>query len=76
MPKVIYRTDDGSEFDSHQEARDHEESMFREWLNACPLVDIKGLVEQLPDDDPEEFYGTPRAFAVDVARAAFERQHD
>lgn len=58
MINTVYKTNDGTEFNSEEMARAHEETLFGQWLDSNPQIDLKAFVSSLDDSEKNEWYCT------------------
>ena len=74
--QTMYQTRDGELFESAQVARDHEETLFEEWLDKRPSVNAMDMLNAFiaydKETNREEYFTTPYGLLKIVLRRFFD----
>lgn len=56
--KSVFQTCDGELFEDCEDAKEHEDGLFEEWLAKNPSVKVDKLLAYMDDTTSEEYHGT------------------
>ena len=72
--RQVYKTKDGQIFELRQDAYDHEDRLFEQWLANQPSINVNNLFATLDRTKRTEYVATPHGVLRSLLREYFVKQ--